>query len=124
MKDLLWLAAAGAAGTLCRFGVSGLVQWLAGPKFPWGTLTVNVAGCFFFGLLWMLAEERLVLRGQTRFILLVGFMGAFTTFSTFAFETTTYLRDGQWLAACGNVLATNFVCVLAVMGGFAVARWL
>lgn len=124
VKELLWLAAAGAAGTLSRFGLSGLVQWVAGAKFPWGTLAVNVLGCFFFGLIWMLSEERLVLRGQYRFILLVGFMGAFTTFSTFAFETSSYLRDWQWPSACWNLLANNVVCIFAVFCGFAVGRWL
>lgn len=122
-KELCWLAAAGAAGTLCRYGFSGLVQSFAGEKFPWGTLAVNLVGCFLIGLIWTLAEERLVIAGQTRFIVLTGFMGAFTTFSTFGFETAEFLRDSQWWAAGFNVLANNVIGVTGVFAGFAAGRW-
>ncbi|HUG91074.1 MAG TPA: CrcB family protein [Planctomycetaceae bacterium] len=122
-KELGWLAAAGAAGTLCRYGLSGLVHALAGEKFPWGTLAVNAVGCFLFGLVWSLAEERMLISGQTRAILLVGFMGAFTTFSTFAFETGGLLRDAEWWPAAANLLAHNALGLLCVFLGFAVGRW-
>lgn len=123
-KELFWLALAGAAGTLARYGLTGLVQWLAGEKFPWGTLAVNVFGCILFGLVWTLAEERLLISGQTRFIVLTGFMGAFTTFSTFGFETGEFLRDSQWLAAAGNLVVNNGAGILGVFLGFALGRWL
>ena len=124
MKQLLWLAAAGAVGTLSRYGVSTLVHWLAGNKLPWGTLVVNVLGCFLFGLVWTLAEERLHLRGEFRFILLVGFMGAFTTFSTFAFETSGLLRDSEWALAAANLLGQNALGVACIFLGFAASRLL
>jgi CrcB protein len=123
-KELSWLALAGAAGTLSRYGLSGCVQWLTGEKFPWGTLAVNVVGCFLFGLIWTLAEDRLVIAGQTRFIILTGFMGAFTTFSTFGFETGELLRDSQYWRAVGNVLANNVLGILAVLLGLAFGGWL
>lgn len=123
-KELGWLALAGAAGTLSRYALSGFVQWFSGEKFPWGTLAVNVVGCFLFGLIWTLAEDRLVIAGQTRFIILTGFMGSFTTFSTFGFETGEFLRDSQYWQVAGNLLANNVLGILAVLLGIAFGRWL
>ncbi|MBI1901371.1 MAG: fluoride efflux transporter CrcB [Planctomycetia bacterium] len=114
---LAWLAAAGAAGTLSRYGLGGLVQRLCGESLPWGTLAVNALGSFLFGLVWPLAEERLIISGQTRFIVLTGFMGAFTTFSTFAFETSDMLRESEWLYAAGNVLAQNVLGIACLLLG-------
>ena len=122
LKELSLLAFAGAAGTLARFGVAGFVQRFCGERFPWGTLTVNAVGCFLFGFVWALAEERLLISGQTRFIVLTGFMGAFTTFSTFAFETSGLLRDSEWWLAIGNVAANNLLGVVFVLLGFAASR--
>lgn len=124
MKDIVLIAVAGAAGTLARFGLSGAAQKLGGDRFPWGTLTVNAVGCFLFGLVWMLTEERMLLSGRTRFIVLTGFMGAFTTFSTFAFETTRFLNDSQWGQAAANLLLQNVLGIAFVLLGFAVGRWL
>jgi CrcB protein len=122
-QKLLLLAAAGAAGTLARFGLGGLAQRLTTSGFPWGTLVVNGVGCLLFGIVWSLAEERLVISGTTRTIALVGFMGAFTTFSTFAFETTQMLDDGQWFLAAANVLAQNVTGVVLVLAGIAVGKF-
>lgn len=122
-QKILLLAVAGAAGTLARFGLAGLVQRIApGSEFPWGTLAVNAAGCLLFGVVWSLAEERLIISGATRAIVLVGFMGAFTTFSTFAFETGQMLDDSQWLAAAGNLLVQNVAGVALVLLGIAVGK--
>lgn len=120
---LFWIAVAGAAGTLARFGLTGFVTRWGGNAFPYGTLTVNVLGCFLFGVVWMLADQRALMGGEARFILLTGFMGAFTTFSTFAFETGQFLRDAQWLAAGGNLVAQNVVGITALLLGLAVGRW-
>jgi len=122
IRELGWLAIAGAVGTLARYGLQEFVQRKCGATFPWGTLAVNVLGCFLFGIVWALAEERLVISPDTRRILLVGFMGAFTTFSTFAFETAEFLRDAQWLMAAANVAAQNLVGIVAVILGIAVGR--
>ena len=115
---------AGAVGTLCRWGLQGYVQRLSDRPFPYGTLVVNALGCFLFGLVWALAEERLVIRPETRVILLVGFMGAFTTFSTFAFETGAFLRDSQWMMAAANLAAQNVLGMLCLFAGLVVSRWL
>ena len=116
------IAAAGAAGTLARYGMTVAVQRAAGAGFPWGTLAVNVAGCLLFGLVWGVAESRLPASGETRTILLVGFMGAFTTFSTFAFETGQMLHDARYLLAAGYVAASNVTGIAALIGGMAAGR--
>lgn len=119
LVKLGWLALAGAAGTLARYGVSTAVQRWSNPGFPWGTLAVNLIGCFLFGFIWSLAEARLLISGETRFLLLTGFMGAFTTFSTFGFETGSMLRDGEWLLVAGNLLAHNGLGLLCIFLGLA-----
>ncbi len=121
---LLWLAAAGAVGTLARFGLQGFVQRLQPTGFPWGTLAVNALGCFLFGIVWSMAEERMVISGQTRTILLIGFMGSFTTFSSFAFETSQLLDDSQWLLAAANVLLQNVLGVALVVLGIGLGRYI
>lgn len=121
-RQWLLIALAGALGTLCRYWISGWVSRQGEGSFPWGTLAVNVLGCFLFGLIWSLAEERFLISGQTRFIMLTGFMGALTTFSTFGFETQALLQDGQWTRALGNVAANNLLGLAAVWLGLNAAR--
>lgn len=116
------LALAGAVGTLCRYGLSGLVLRILGNAFPWGTLAVNALGCLLFGMLCPQLESRLILSPQSRLVALTGFMGAFTTFSTFAFETTEQLRESAWLLAAGNIMAQNVLGIVCVLIGMAVAR--
>jgi CrcB protein len=124
MNKLAFLAAVGAVGTLARYGLGAVVQNWHQSSFPWGTLAVNALGCFLFGIVWSVGEERMLISGETRAILLVGFMGAFTTFSTFAFETGQMLRDSQWLLATGNVAAHNVLGIALWMLGTVVGRWL
>lgn len=81
-------------------------------------------GWFLFGLVWTLAEEPLIISGQTRFIVLTGFMGAFTTFSTFSFETGELLRDSEWLLAFGNLIGQNVLGLAFMFFGLALGRWL
>jgi CrcB protein len=121
-QKLLGLAVAGALGTLARYGLGGLVQRLHQSVFPWGTLVVNSLGCFLFGVVWALAEERLLISGETRVILLVGFMGGFTTFSSYAYETGAMLRDAEWTLAAGNLLAHNLVGIACFFVGAALGR--
>jgi CrcB protein len=122
VQKLLALALAGALGTLCRYALAGLVQRAADGLFPWGTLAVNVLGCLLFGAAWALAQERFVLSGETRAVVLVGFLGAFTTFSTFAFETGAMLRDADWGLAAANVLAQNLLGVAGFLLGLVLGR--
>ena len=119
---LVLLALTGASGTLARYWLSGFVQRLCGANFPWGTLVVNVVGCLLFGFVWTLADELQLISSQTRLIILTGFMGAFTTFSTFAFDTAAMLSHADWLRAGGNIALQNVAGITAVFLGFAIAR--
>lgn len=124
MQKILWLALAGALGTLARYGLGGFVQRNASLSFPWGTMVVNLSGCFLFGLVWSLAERRVAISGEIRTILLIGFMGAFTTFSTFMFETGEFLRDGEWMWAATNLLGQNVLGIVFLFIGLALGRLL
>jgi CrcB protein len=124
MRTVTLLAIAGALGTLARYGLAVAVQRLHGTPFPWGTFSVNIVGAFLFGLLWSLAEQRTFLSGDTRLILLTGFMGAFTTFSTFMFESSQLLRDTEWLLAAGNLGGQIIIGLVAIFAGLALGRLL
>jgi CrcB protein len=119
---LVWLCLAGALGTLARYGLQGLVQRWTGGSFPWGTLAVNVLGCLAFGVVWTVASERQVISPQLRTVLLMGFMGAFTTFSAFVFETEQLGRGGQWLLAGANVGIELALGAVALGLGMALGR--
>lgn len=124
LEKLVLLALAGAVGAVARYGLSGAVQHLCGEKFAWGTLAVNILGCFLFGVVWELAEDRWIIKPETRLIVLTGFMGSFTTFSTFAFETSRYINDSQWTLAAVNLASHNLIGVFCVVLGLAAGRWL
>jgi fluoride exporter len=119
---LALLVAAGAVGTLCRYGLAGLVQGALGARFPWGTLAVNLTGCLLAGLLFGLFESRWGLSGEARIIVFIGFLGAFTTFSGFMLETTELARDAQWLAAAGNLILQNGLGAAALYAGLVASR--
>ncbi|MCF8032765.1 MAG: fluoride efflux transporter CrcB [Desulfarculaceae bacterium] len=122
MSKLLLIALAGSLGTLARYGLGGLMHRLLPWPFPWGTLTVNLVGSFLFGLVWALAAERSIISGEARIIVLTGFMGAFTTFSTLMFESGELLRNSQWMLAVGNLALQNIAGLAAVFAGWALAR--
>lgn len=121
VQKLLLLAAGGAAGTLLRYALSGIVTRLLGGTFPWGTLAVNVLGCFMIGLLWALTE-RTPLPSSLHVFVFTGVLGAFTTFSTYGLETFELMRNGEILLGLGNLLASNLVGIGAVVAGFFLAR--
>lgn len=100
------IGAGGFLGAILRYLVSGLVQDRSGfMLFPWGTMVVNLAGCFFIGLFTLLVESRSMLSVEMRSFLLVGLLGAFTTFSTFGNETLNLIREGRFdLAALNSVV--------------------
>jgi CrcB protein len=124
LKTLTLLSLAGASGTLARFGLASAVLKLRGAGFPWGTLVVNAVGCLLFGFLSTLADERGAISQETRVVMTTGFLGAFTTFSTFAWETTQLGRAGQPLPAILNVVAQVALgLVLAIVGSLAARRF-
>lgn len=119
---LMWLALAGAMGTLARYALAGFVHRFTGSAFPWGTLVVNLVGCFLAGLLWVLFESRWSVSGETRTLVLVGFMGAFTTFSAMILETGELARSAQWLYAGANVGMQTGLGFVALFVGMAAGR--
>lgn len=122
MWQVLAIAGGGALGALGRYWMSGGVYRLLGTGFPWGTLTVNVVGSFLMGLLVVLFLERLAVGPEWRAAVLVGFLGAFTTFSTFSIETLTLIEEGFMAKALLNVLASVLACVLACWAGILLGR--
>jgi CrcB protein len=122
MLQLVAIAGGGALGALARFWVSSGIYQLLGKSFPWGTLTVNVVGSFAMGFLLVLFLERLAAAPEWRAAVLVGFLGAFTTFSTFSIETLTLVEQGELTKALLNVLASVVLCVAACWLGLILAR--
>ncbi len=121
-QKFVYLGLAGAAGTIARYLLSGVIQRNVTAVFPFGTAAVNIIGCLFFGLLWAFVENRLSITAQMRMIIFVGFFGAFTTFSSFVFETGQLLDESQWLWAAGNVLFQNVIGLTCVLTGLAVGK--
>ena len=124
MSQTIAIAAGGALGALLRFWVSNAVYGVFGRGFPWGTLAVNLLGSLLMGFLYVLMIERLASAPEWRGFLLVGLLGAFTTFSTFSIETLNLIEQAQYARALGNVLISVLACVGAALLGVIVARQL
>jgi len=118
----LLVALGGGVGSLVRYVVAVQTRTWWGEGFPWGTLFVNVVGCLLIGLLAELVGEREVLRPELKFALIVGFLGGFTTFSSFGLETVELLQLGRTTAASLYVLGSNILGLLAVVAGWYLAR--
>jgi len=116
------IAAGGALGAIMRFWVSGGIYAWLGRDFPYGTLSVNLIGSFFIGIAFILLTERLTLGAEVRAFVLIGFLGAFTTFSTFSLETLILLQEGLLIKAAGNILLSVFLCIIATWSGIILAR--
>ncbi|KKO10577.1 fluoride efflux transporter CrcB [Pseudohongiella sp.] len=120
----LAIALGGAIGAMSRYGLMNLVAGALGNRLPWGTLLVNISGSLLIGVLYVLISEKLLLSSEARALLIVGFLGAFTTFSTFSLDTVLLIQQG-WLAqAVAYMLASVMICVLATWLGMALARLL
>jgi len=122
-QNILLVAAAGAAGSSARFGLTETVNRVVGTAHPWGTLVCNLLGCVVFGVIVAAADTRLSLSEPVRLMLLTGFLGAFTTFSTFAHETGQLTRQGDWWLAGGHLLAHNALGVGLLLLAFVATRW-
>ena len=115
MLKLAYLTIGGITGTFARYFLSGFIYRFTGTDFPYGTLVINLMGFFLIGIFATLSDEKLVLGPDMRVMLMAGFCGAFTTFSTFMLETGNLVKDGEWIRALGNVL-------LSVIIGFILFR--
>jgi len=124
LRETFAIALGGAAGALLRYWVSNGVYQLLGRGFPYGTLVVNVLGSLCMGLLFVFMLERTVAAAEWRAALLVGLLGAFTTFSTFSIETVTLIEEGEFVNAAGNVFFSVVLCLAATWIGIQVARQL
>jgi CrcB protein len=122
MFQLIAIAAGGALGSLARYGMSSAVYAWLGRGFPWGTLAVNLLGSFLMGLLFVLLIERLSWAPEWRGAILIGFLGAFTTFSTFSIETLNLLEEGAMLGAFLNMVLSVWLCVLVCWAGVILGR--
>ncbi|WP_243546557.1 fluoride efflux transporter CrcB [Pseudodesulfovibrio tunisiensis] len=124
LTKVLFLAMGGAAGTLSRYWLSGVAQRFFGSGFPAGTAAVNLLGCLFFGTVWGYLENRVAPGSQIRLLVLTGFMGAFTTFSTYMFETANLVKFGQLAMAFANVAGQSLAGLALVFAGMAFGRLL
>lgn len=123
MKILILIGCAGFLGTIARYFCMRAVNHFF-PGFPWGTLTVNVAGAFIAGFFFMLCRTKFQQYEAYFPVLFIGFLGAFTTFSTFALESAGYFLNAQYLKFTGNVLLQNFTGLAAAAGGMKIAQLL
>jgi len=118
---LLVVAAGGALGAVGRYLTTGWIQGLTGEFFPWGTFAVNVVGSLAlgFGLIWLQAS---VASAEARQFVAIGFLGSFTTFSTFSYEAVAMLRDGEWWRAGGYIAGSVVLGLAAVILGMGAAN--
>ena len=124
MREVLAVGLGGFLGALARYGLASLAHRVLGAGFPVGTLAVNLVGCAAMGALAWFVEERELGSPELRLFARVGFLGSLTTFSAFGHETVLLLRQEQWLHAGLNVGLNVAAGLLAVIGGWAAARWL
>ena len=119
---LALIAIFGALGTLARYGLQGIVQIRLGSTFPYGTLLVNLTGCFLLGLIGQFTLNRLVISPDWRVAIAVGFFGGYTTFSSFGWETAKMLEEGAWLRASAYVGSSVIVGLLFSVAGIHLAN--
>jgi len=122
VNEILVISLGAILGANARWVISRYAARILGPVFPYGTLVINVSGSFVVGFFMIWATERVLLDPRWRLLVIVGFCGAFTTFSSFAFETIAYFEQGQWLLMSANFLSNNILCLAAVLAGMALAR--
>jgi len=121
MKHILYIAIGGMLGALSRYFLSKFITQNVNDIFPWGTFVINVTGCFFIGLFYI-AFDRIITGPDLRSFLTIGFLGAYTTFSTYSLETINLLREGEIRLGLLNIFLNNFVGLILVIGGIYTAR--
>ncbi len=122
LRNILVIGMGGFLGAVSRYGVAVWIGQRWGRSFPLGTFVINVSGSFLIGLLMPLLTERFIVNPQWRLLLVVGFLGAYTTFSTFEYETGALLKDGQWLYAGLNVMGSVVAGFIALKIGEVIAK--
>ncbi len=122
MSQLVYIAAGGATGALMRYWMSSGIYAVLGRGFPYGTLTVNVVGSLLMGFCYVFMIERMDVSVEWRAALMIGLLGAFTTFSTFSIETLNLLESGEQLKAALNILLSVTLCIIGCWLGMIVGR--
>ncbi len=122
MKDFLAISVAAVVGANLRYLVSRLAARELGPVFPYGTLFINVIGSFIVGFFVIWTTERALVDPRWRLLVVVGFCGSFTTFSSYSFESMAFFEQGQWGLMLANVLGNNLLCLGGALAGMALAR--
>lgn len=124
MLEIIYIAIAGSLGAMGRYFLGGLSHRLLGDMFPYGTLIVNILGSFLIGFVMQTSLSTDILPRSLRVAITFGFLGAFTTFSAFSYETLGYIEDGAWLMAGINILANVIPSLIAVFSGVLLGRTL
>ena len=123
MAAYLWIAVGSALGGVGRFWCSGVAARFMGETFPWGTIIVNVVGCFIIGFFATLTgpDGRVFADTLTRQFVMIGILGGYTTFSSFSLQTLNLVQDGEWWLAGANIAVSVVACLVAVWLGFVLA---
>ena len=122
MMSIISIAIGGAAGSLCRYGMSNGIYLLLGRSFPYGTLAVNILGSFILGIVYILMIERASISEELRAGITIGLLGAFTTFSAFSIETINLIESGEILKAGLNILFSVTLCIVGCWLGMNLSR--
>lgn len=122
MREVLLIALAGAIGALSRYGISLAANRFISDSFPFGTLIVNVLGCFLIGYVMHLGLTTDLIPATWRVAITIGFLGGLTTFSSFSYETVRFIEDGAWALAGGNIAANVLLAIPATLLGLGLAR--
>ena len=122
MGALLWVGLGGFLGAIARYLLGGWVAVRWGAVFPWGTFVINVSGSFILGFFLAFAQDRPWLHPQARLLFAVGFVGAYTTFSTYTYESIRLMMDGQFALAAFNIVGSVVLGLVAVFAGVALGN--
>jgi len=122
MRDVLVICLGAMVGANARYFISRYAAQLLGPVFPYGTLFINVVGSLIVGFFVVWTSERVLVDPRWRLLVVVGFCGSLTTFSSYAFETMAYFERGQWLLTLTNIVTNNLLCLAGAIAGMALAK--
>jgi CrcB protein len=124
LSNYLWIALGAIVGASARYSLSLLVARRLSTAFPYGTLLINITGSLVVGFFFVFSTERVLLDPRWRLLVVIGFCGSYTTFSSYAFESFALMEQRQWLLTGINIVASNALCLAAVFAGAALARGL
>ena len=122
MLDVLVICIGAIVGANARYFISRYAAHILGPVFPYGTLFINVVGSLIVGFFVVWTSQRVVIDPRWRLLVVVGFCGSLTTFSSYAFESMAFFEQGQWLLTLTNIFTNNFLCLAGALAGMALAR--